>query len=228
MGLNPGACAVSLALHGLAAGAFAWSLGGGEPAVVRLPSGPDPLTLPLGGVYALPAPAAGPAAEAEAEPAPAARGEPPVDFPLPDLAHLLPRGGPEEPAPPPLRCPAGPEPPAPGAPVLLPVGDPPVAAASAAAAPSFAERPGVVDGVPVVERVPPEYPPRAVRQGQEGTVLLRVDLDAAGLPLAVAVERSSGHRLLDQAALAAVRRWRFAAGRAGRILQPVRFRLADA
>ncbi|MFZ5663167.1 MAG: energy transducer TonB [Pseudomonadota bacterium] len=57
---------------------------------------------------------------------------------------------------------------------------------------------------------PPPYPPQAVRQGLTGSVLLRVTVDIDGTPIEAAIERSSGHRLLDQAARRHVlARWRF-------------------
>jgi protein TonB len=57
---------------------------------------------------------------------------------------------------------------------------------------------------------PPAYPLQALRAGAQGTVLLKVLVDAGGKPVQVAIERSSGSRTLDDAArrhvLAA---WRF-------------------
>lgn len=53
------------------------------------------------------------------------------------------------------------------------------------------------------------YPIEARRLGLEGRVILRVTVSPAGAAAAVAVRRSSGHRLLDDAAQAAVRTWRF-------------------
>ena len=77
----------------------------------------------------------------------------------------------------------------------------------------------------------PDYPYRARRAGHEGRVVLRVAVDAAGMPTAVTVARSSGHDSLDDAALEAVRHWRFtpatAAGLAvaGTVEVPITFRL---
>jgi protein TonB len=56
---------------------------------------------------------------------------------------------------------------------------------------------------------PPIYPALARSRGQQGRVLLRVAVSAAGAPSSVAVVSSSGHPLLDRAALDAVRHWRF-------------------
>lgn len=55
----------------------------------------------------------------------------------------------------------------------------------------------------------PEYPPMARRRGMSGTVLLKVLVDTEGRVADLAVERSSGHGLLDRAALQAVRQWLF-------------------
>jgi len=55
----------------------------------------------------------------------------------------------------------------------------------------------------------PEYPEMAKRKGWQGECLLRVAVSPEGKASAVSVHRSSGYASLDQAALAAVRRWRF-------------------
>ncbi|HDS1580578.1 TonB family protein [Stenotrophomonas maltophilia] len=57
---------------------------------------------------------------------------------------------------------------------------------------------------------PPAYPVPALRNHEQGTVLLRVEVDSSGQPVAVSIERSSGSRSLDQAARQQVlKRWRF-------------------
>ncbi len=57
---------------------------------------------------------------------------------------------------------------------------------------------------------PPPYPIQAIRQNQQGTVVLRIRVDVDGAPLSVSIEKSSGSRLLDQAARQQVlRHWRF-------------------
>jgi protein TonB len=76
------------------------------------------------------------------------------------------------------------------------------------------------------------YPTAARRRGIEGRVLLEVAVDADGRAVAVRVAESSGHRLLDEAALRAVRDWRFTPARqdgravAAKVRVPVTFRLA--
>ncbi len=80
---------------------------------------------------------------------------------------------------------------------------------------------------------PPRYPETARRRGQEGQVLLAVQVAGDGTVLDVAVDRSSGHPALDDAARAAVRRWRFQpAGGPGRqqtarLHVPITFRLTN-
>lgn len=68
---------------------------------------------------------------------------------------------------------------------------------------------------------PPAYPRDAMREGAQGTVMLRVLVDVDGRPIQVAVERSSGHRSLDREAVRQVQqRWRFEpALRDGRAVQ---------
>ncbi len=67
-------------------------------------------------------------------------------------------------------------------------------------------------GVPLAyeNASPPRYPREAARQGQEGTVMLRVQVDASGNVLRVEIEQGSGVRALDDAAQRHVKRhWRF-------------------
>jgi len=52
----------------------------------------------------------------------------------------------------------------------------------------------------------PRYPPLAKQLRQQGVVMVRVRIAASGEPLQVDIEQSSGFRLLDDAALAAVRK----------------------
>jgi protein TonB len=58
----------------------------------------------------------------------------------------------------------------------------------------------------------PDYPRAALRAGDEGSVLLRIAIDAYGTPTDVQViQRSGSHdRSFDRAAIQAARQWRFA------------------
>jgi len=80
---------------------------------------------------------------------------------------------------------------------------------------------------------PPVYPEVARRRGQQGRVLLQVNVSANGTPVDVTVAQSSGFASLDDAALRAVEQWRFVpATRGGTAVPalaevPVRFRLTN-
>ena len=60
---------------------------------------------------------------------------------------------------------------------------------------------------------PPAYPLSARRNGEEGTVTLRVLVARDGAPASIVVQRSSGHARLDRSALEAVKAWRFVPAR---------------
>ncbi|KUY95417.1 energy transducer TonB [Burkholderia territorii] len=61
----------------------------------------------------------------------------------------------------------------------------------------------------------PDYPAFAQDQGWEGRVVLRVHVLANGTPDSVDVRTSSGRRVLDNAAVAAVKRWTFMPAKRG-------------
>ncbi len=77
----------------------------------------------------------------------------------------------------------------------------------------------------------PAYPPLARRRGEEGQVLLRVLVSTAGRAAQLELQQSSGSALLDEAAQAAVRQWKFVPAQRGgvavesRVLVPIVFRL---
>jgi TonB family protein len=81
---------------------------------------------------------------------------------------------------------------------------------------------------------PPEYPQSAKAQGLQGTTLLQVGVDEAGVVQTVNIVDSTGTDLLDRAASSAVERWTFnPATREGRavpsqVLVPVQFLASDA
>lgn len=94
-------------------------------------------------------------------------------------------------------------------------------------------RSGVV-GLPSPSRNPPPAYPRIARQrGWEGEVLLKLSVSSEGQVEQVAIVRSSGHAVLDRAAVRAVRRWLFRPAHrdevavASEVVQPVRFTLPD-
>jgi protein TonB len=69
------------------------------------------------------------------------------------------------------------------------------------------------------------YPPQAVALGLEGDVILLLNLSDTGQLLSASIARSSGHAILDQAALDAARRIGALPGNPRQTLFPVNFRL---
>lgn len=61
----------------------------------------------------------------------------------------------------------------------------------------------------ILSRREPNYPEKARQAGIEGTVVLTIEILANGHAGEVSVYQSSGSELLDDAAAAAVQRWRF-------------------
>lgn len=59
----------------------------------------------------------------------------------------------------------------------------------------------------------PPYPPLSEKRGEDGTVKLKVYVNALGEPEQVLLEKSSGFDRLDQSALDTVKRWRFVPGK---------------
>jgi protein TonB len=86
--------------------------------------------------------------------------------------------------------------------------------------------------VPTFDRAPaytynpkPRYPRAARRHGQEGTVMLLVEVLANGRVGEIEIEESSGYELLDNAAVTAVRRWRFVPAKKGSLSVSARVRI---
>lgn len=101
---------------------------------------------------------------------------------------------------------------------LAGVSEPVVAAPVAAPAP--APEPTLPVSAPIgragyLDNPAPRYPPAALRQGWEGTVMLKVRVLASGGVDSVEVQRSSGRKLLDDEAVRTVQGWRFTPSRRG-------------
>lgn len=85
----------------------------------------------------------------------------------------------------------------------------------------------------LVDMRPPNYPPRCLRLGIEGRVKVRVLVGENGRPQEVTVGESSGESALDQAAIEAVREWRFEPAKRNGVavrawaIVPVEFKLID-
>ena len=104
--------------------------------------------------------------------------------------------------------PAAVAPAAPPAPAAQPAPAEPLRAVAAPPAP-----PPVLPASAIRYRVPPpvEVPLASRRLRESGTVLLRVLVDAQGLPKQITLHRSSGFARLDDQAMAAMRQARFQA-----------------
>jgi protein TonB len=98
---------------------------------------------------------------------------------------------------------------------------------------------GPVEETPVywklkpLETRAPVYPPRCLRMGIEGKVRVRVLVGENGRPQEVTVGQSSGESALDEAAIEAVRQWRFEPARRNGVpvrawaVVPIEFKLID-
>lgn len=236
---------LAAAMHGAVAGALL--LAGDAPArpkgiehvfqVVSLPVRPA-VAPPSAAPLPPPEPPPEPEPVVEEVPPPPAAEPPPA--PLPQAA-VEPRPSEPRPRPVPRRKPKPPQVQTRPQPLAPPL-PPPVAVASRTAPEAPVAPAPVEQGVPdefvgpdltaaYLHNPPPHYPVRARRRGIEGVVLLEVALDAGGRPVSVAVKRGSGHPGLDEAALMAVRQWKFTpAKRGGRaaaatVEVPIRFSL---
>jgi len=88
------------------------------------------------------------------------------------------------------------------------------------------------EAVPLYKINPaPRYPKRAIKRGHQGTVVLSVFVDERGRVKNLWVLTSSGHRLLDNAAVKAARNWAFEPGMRGNkkvamwVKVPIKFQL---
>lgn len=90
-------------------------------------------------------------------------------------------------------------------PLEKPVYIPPVKGAEMEREPAYLKNPA------------PVYPFRARQRGWEGVVLLDVLVNEQGLPAEIKLKRSSGHRVLDEAALEAVAKWEFKPASLGKL-----------
>ena len=144
-----------------------------------------------------------------------------------------------------VKRPVIPPPPAPLVTSAAPPVEPAVAPAPAAPTPVPAEEPArsPAPTIAAVEVTPPlfnadylknpepPYPAQSRRLGEEGRVILRVLVGAAGAAEEVQIRASSGYPRLDEAARQTVRQWKFQPARRGSeavpawVLVPIRFSL---
>ena len=128
--------------------------------------------------------------------------EPPQPEPVPE-PEVIPEPEPEpiEPEPEVLPEPIPPEPAPEPLPEPAPVEPPTAVTVVAMDLPTYLRNPS------------PPYPIEARRNKWEGTVMIRVEVSAAGRVISAAIIASSGHTVLDTAALIAIKRWRFSPAR---------------
>lgn len=177
------------------------------------PPAPPPPAAPLAALP--PPPAAPPPAPPPTPPLAAPPAPPPPAEPAPTGPSQA-RAEPPRPAPPRPRPAPPPAPPGPPAETPVTIWRPPGRPGGAEAEAPLAAGAGLATGAVVPARPlagasnpQPDYPPESRRRGEQGTVRLLLQVDAEGRVAGAAILGSSGHPLLDQAALAAVRRWRF-------------------
>jgi len=115
-------------------------------------------------------------------------------------------------------------------PRLVETAPPPPPSVASASAPEPRPAAPVATSLPQPISTPaPKYPAQALRRGEHGTVMVSARIGPDGVPASVEVARSSGSRVLDRAAVDAVRRWRFrpalADGRptSGQVQVPISF-----
>ena len=107
-------------------------------------------------------------------------------------------------------------------------GNPAATAPEVAPGPAYDERPRVL------KKVDPEYPRLAKMTGVEGIVVLLILIDESGNVEEIEVVKSLGNTGCDEAAVKAIKQWRFAPamrqGRpiAARVTMPVLFNLKTA
>lgn len=86
-------------------------------------------------------------------------------------------------------------------------------------------------GVSYLNNPAPDYPATSRRLGEEGRVLMKVLVSADGAADDVQIEKSSGSERLDDAAMKAVKRWRFIPakknnqGMSAYVIVPIKFSL---
>ncbi len=124
------------------------------------------------------------------------------------------------PAPPPVAAPSPAQ-----VPAQVPIAD----GSQQSVSPASDLAPG---SVPVaISRPAPSYPSDALRNGETGKVVVRIEVGADGEPTAVSVVARSGSRSLDRAAVQAAKRWRFRPAQqngsavAGAVEVPIEFAL---
>lgn len=201
-----------IALHLLGLAGLLWH----NPATPHAPPRGAPLWLVSAGAPAQVSPPAPAKARklAQRTPVPASASHTPVAAaqPLPASAMSA-----QSAAPAPTSSPDSP------LPVVTAQQSPPSAVAASVSAPIF--------NAAYLNNPAPAYPPLLRRAGEQGKVILRVLVNADGHADEVRIQHSSGQAMFDEAALDAVRKWRFVPARRGEavvaewVQVPIEFRL---
>lgn len=158
-------------------------------------------------------------------PAPQPKAAPRVEETRPILATPEPIPAAPRVAPAPAAPPAAPSVPA-AAPTAAVSGGSPAGSGESVVPPSYRAA--------YLQNPAPRYPASARRNGEEGTVFLRVLVTPDGKAAKVELDRTSGSPVLDSAAADAVSRWRFVPARRGAdaveawVVVPMVFRLEAA
>lgn len=153
--------------------------------------------------------------------------KPPEAKPLPVKPQTKPQPTPKTPTPP-LETTTSSQP-APAAPVAPPPDPKPAPVVAAAPAEPAVSQPRF--DADYLRNPAPAYPPLSRRMGEEGKVILRVQVSPQGTADTVEIKTSSGSTRLDEAALKTVRNWKFIPAKKGDtpvqswVLVPIIFKL---
>jgi protein TonB len=163
-------------------------------------------------------------------PPPVAKPKPPVAKPKPPVKKVVPLK-PQKPRPAPKV--AEPTPAPQPAPVITNAPPAPVQAPPAPPAPVVPEKiTAPTAGADYLHNPAPEYPEIAMERGWEGKVLMKVHVLPNGKPDSINVVKSSGQKVLDDAAVKTVRQWSFVPAKrgdtpiAGWVTVPINFNLS--
>jgi len=184
------------------------------PADAKLP---PPKAEPLALEFAPPPPPPPPPEPPKPQPQVVKQAPAPVRQPLPVVREVVDSGPPTAET---VAVATTPQPPAPA----------PVAAPPAPPAPEPVTEPRGFAGYR--NNPAPDYPALAQDRGLQGQVILKVQVLASGKPAAINVEKSSGHKILDDAAVKAVQGWAFEPARRGQtpidgwVKVPLNFKLS--
>lgn len=107
------------------------------------------------------------------------------------------------------------------APAIAPAPAPVAQAPAAPSAPPAIQLPS--SNADYLQNPKPAYPPLSKRLGEQGKVIVRVLIGADGVPQKAELRQSSGFERLDQAALAAVLKWRYVPGKRGGVAEDMWF-----